>query len=701
MHQILSLKQYCLPAVLLFFCVQSSFAQVTEGQTPGNNATNTLKEVVISSMHINDSLLNAPAAIGILSRGDLQRNNNTDISTAINTIAGVYMQTASYNTNRISIRGIGARTPYGTNKIRAFYGNIPLTSGDSETTIEDIDIENISQVEIIKGPLSSVYGAGLGGAILVSPNLNGPAGNSLRVGSVFGSYGLVKNTVNYSFDSKSSSLTVSYHKLETDGWRQNSAYNREGVTMAGELFRKANSKLTYFSNYTYMKAYIPSSIDKTAFDTNPRSAAFTWKSAKGYEQYDSYLGGLSYDWKLTSSISNSTSVYINHKEADEPRPFDILLQNTTGYGARTQFTGTFSSKAKFVVGFEYFKDNYKGRTFENLYEDNNGLGSLQGLQLTGSQQHRTFYNAFAQFRVQFSKKLELQAGVNLNKTAFDLDNSFPVAAINSEQYSYDAIWSPQVSVLFKPTVLQTFYISASRGFSLPSVEETLTASGTVNSDIKPESGYNFEIGGKLFSADRKLHAEIAVYRMQIQDLLVAQRIGDDQYIGVNAGETLHQGIEITADYNWQLNQSVSLLPYFSASIGEYKFEDFNDNGNDFSGNKLTGVPANKVNAGITVSSILGIYLSADYRFTAKMPLNDSNSIYTDAFKILDLKLGYRIEIIKNINAHISAGINNLTNEHYASMILPNATGFGTTLPRYYYPGMPVNYYGNVSVSYQF
>lgn len=686
--------------VLLLLCIQASFAQSTRRQSdsiPGNR----LEEVLISSMHINDSLLNAPAAIGILSKGDLQRNDNTNIATALNTIPGVYMQSASYNTNRISIRGIGARTPYGTNKIRGFYGTIPLTSGDSETTIEDIDVENISQVEVIKGPLSSVYGAGLGGAIVISPNLSGTNGSTVRTGSVYGSYGLLKNTISYNFNNASSSLNISYHKLETDGWRQNSSYTREGVTLSGELFRKANSKLTYFGNHTYMKAYIPSSIDKTTFDNNPRAAAFTWKASKGYEQYDSYLGGLAYDWKLTRFISNSTSVFVNHKEADEPRPFDILLQNTTGYGARTQFAGTLGKKVKFIIGFEYFRDNYKGRTFENLYKDNNGLGSLQGLQLTTNQQNRNFYNAFAQFRMLFSKKLELQAGLNVNRTQFELNTIFPTTAVSSEEYSYDPIWSPQVSLLFKPGKLQTFYLSASRGFSLPSVEETLTASGTVNPNIKPESGYNFEIGSKLYSTDKKFHTEIAIYRMQIQDLLVARRIGDDQYVGINAGETLHEGIEITADYSWQINNSLNLVPYFSASIGEYKFEDFIDNGNNFSGNKLTGVAANTMDMGLTFSAISGLYFSADFRFVDKIPLNDSNSVYADAFKVLDLKAGWRLALIKGITAHIAAGINNIGNEHYAAMVLPNATAVGTALPRYYYPGMPINYYGSASISYAF
>jgi iron complex outermembrane receptor protein len=94
-----------------------------------------LKEVRSTGMHINDSLMNAPASIGILSQRNLRSNNHSDISTEMNTLPGIFMQTSNLTTNRIKIRGIGARTPYGTNKIKAFYGGIPLTSGDSKTTI--------------------------------------------------------------------------------------------------------------------------------------------------------------------------------------------------------------------------------------------------------------------------------------------------------------------------------------------------------------------------------------------------------------------------------------------------------------------------------------------------------------------------------------------------------------------------------------
>lgn len=694
------MARWYLPAILM--AASGIWAQPVKDST--TRKTTALDEVLISSFHINDSLMQAPASVGILTKADLQRNNLSDISASLNTIPGVLMQSSNIATNRISIRGIGARTPYGTNKIRAFYGSIPLTSGDSETTIEDIDIENIGQAEIIKGPLSTLYGAGLGGAIILTPNLLRNAANTVSAGTVYGAYGLAKSSVNYNHDAKTWSLNLGYHKLEADGWRNNSAYDREGITLAGELLRKANSRLTYFGNYTWLKAFIPSSIDQKTFGENPRAAAKTWGDSKGYKQYESVLGGLAYDWKISGDIGNATSVFVNYKDNYEPRPFDILGQYTFAYGARTQFSGDFKMAkmaTKVHLGMEFFRDKLAAGTSENLYQDNNGNGSLEGNWLTRFAQQREFYNAFAQVRVLLSRTFELQTGLNLNQTRFELDNIFPYEIASKAHYSYDAIWSPQASLLYKPDAHKTVYLSASRGFSLPSIAETLTTDGTINRNIRPENGWNYEIGSKMYFFGRTLYTEIALYRMQIKDLLVAERIGDDQYVGVNAGETLHQGIEILLNYNWRPVSGLSLNPYVSASFGKYDFEEFNDRGNDFSGKELTGVPKNTASAGLVLTTGSGWYVSGDILFVDRIPINDANTVYSDSYRIVNAKTGWRFVIFGNLGAHLAAGINNAANEKYASLVLPNATGTNNAQPRYFYPGLPVNYYANIGLSYVF
>jgi iron complex outermembrane receptor protein len=424
-------------------------------------------------------------------------------------------------------------------------------------------------------------------------------------------------------------------------------------------------------------------------------------ASKGYKEYKSVLGGLAYDFNINENLKNSTSVFINYKDSNEPRPFDILRQYTFATGARTQFSGNFKIgrvENQFIAGAEYFTDTYNGNTFQNLYQQNNGLGSLQGNQLTETDQKRHFYNIFSQLRTLLSDQLEIQAGLNYNKTRFDLNNY--TENIN-EEYSYDGIFSPQISFLYKPHSLKTLYFSVSRGFSLPATEETLTSEGKINPDIKPENGYNFEVGGKFYFFNKRLYTEISLYRMEIKDLLVAKRVGDDQYVGTNAGKTFHEGIEITLNHNWPINRFLALNSYLAGSIGNYKFKEFIDSGNDFSGNKLTGVAPQKINAGITLNTNIGVYFSTDYQFVGEIQLNDANTAYSDSYTILNLKTGYRFEILQGLTSHISAGVNNVTNEKYASLILPNAVPTGNSSPRYYYPGLPVNYYGAVSLNYLF
>ncbi|HZJ37020.1 MAG TPA: hypothetical protein VFD29_10385, partial [Gillisia sp.] len=62
---------------------------------------------------------------------------------------------------------------------------------------------------------------------------------------------------------------------------------------------------------------------------------------------------------------------------------------------------------------------------------------------------------------------------------------------------------------------------------------------------------------------------------------------------------------------------------------------------------------------------------------------------------------YDWKLYKDLKIRFSGGINNVFDEKYASSVLPNAVGFGGTAPRYYYPGNPRNYFGEVGVNYVF
>jgi len=84
-----------------------------------------------------------------------------------------------------------------------------------------------------------------------------------------------------------------------------------------------------------------------------------------------------------------------------------------------------------------------------------------------------------------------------------------------------------------------------------------------------------------------------------------------------------------------------------------------------------------------------------------MPLNDANTLFSSAYAITNINAKYQFALLKQLTAEMSAGVNNLFDKNYAASILPNAVGFGTALPRFYYPGNPLNVYGGVSLVYGF
>ena len=128
-----------------------------------------IEEVTISAFRSPYNLFNTPAPVNIITPLQLEIGNSLTTVEALNQVPGILMHNGTLNTNRLTIRGIGARSPYSTNKIKAYFGEIPLTSGDGETTLEDLENTAIRRVEIIKGPSSSLFGAGLAGVVLFHP----------------------------------------------------------------------------------------------------------------------------------------------------------------------------------------------------------------------------------------------------------------------------------------------------------------------------------------------------------------------------------------------------------------------------------------------------------------------------------------------------------------------------------------------------
>lgn len=687
--------------ILFFILISGFFFGFT--QELEKDSITYLKEVIIYNPNkSNETIGITPTSI--IREKAFQNHSPIDVASSINQISGVYLLSGALNTNRITIRGVGARTPFGTDKLRLYFQNIPVTSGNGFSTIEAYDLENLTSIEVVKGPKGTAYGTNLGGAILLNTKKQKAKGTYFANNFTLGSYGLVKDNLSIAHSTDSVAFNLSYNHLNTEGYRENSSFNRDGLLLTTSVKLNSKSSIDLLANYIDYTAQIPSSLGITAFTENPQQAAFTWKQSQGFESNKYTLMGLSYNYKISRQLENTTSIFYTYLDHYEARPFNILDEFTNGYGFRTQFIGHFGYQdrsASYLFGGELYKDEYNWKTYENLYQDNNGNGSLQGNELSRNKEYRRQFNAFASVTLPFANRFNMQLGVNLNKTHYDYRDLYNSGEANKNaKRDFDLIVMPGLDLVYSFREGGQVYANISRGFSNPGLEETLTPDGIINPEIVQEKGVNYELGTKMFLVRNKLWLNLAVFRMNINDLLVSQRIGDDQFIGKNAGSTRHQGIELDMNYTFELGSLLKLIPFASYTLSDHKFVDFVDGNNDYSGNPLTGVPKNRINLGLRLNYLESLYWNTTYQYVDEIPLTDANTLYSEPYTILNTRLGYKKELVDNLYISLDFGINNIFDVNYAQSVLINAVGFGGAEPRYYYPGNDRNFYVSLGLSYQ-
>jgi len=655
-----------------------------------------LNEVIVTPLEEERNLLQSTGTIDILEEEKLTATSQVSTIPAIDRLPGVQFQSATPSTARLTIRGIGARSPYSTTRVKAYWQGIPLTTGEGVTTLEDIELNTLQRAEVLKGPVSSIYGAGLGGAVLLQSRAEQSSYVEQEV--MAGSFGLWKSSTSANFGGPNSSFNLNYTRLHTDGFRDNSNYDRHNAVMTGQIEPNEKSSLNVVTAYHHVKGFIPSSLDSTTFSNDRTAAASNWDNANGYEEYDKFMAGISYESQFLPDLQNRTSIFGHFKHNDEPRPFNILREARFTYGGRSYLTyspAIGNVNTKWTLGGEMFSEWYNWQIFENNDKE-------RGAAINENEQQRQYINTSFQGSVDLPFHLTIQGGVNLNTTTYELIDLHARDSIDQGgYYAFDPILSPRVGLNHRVADDIALFGSISRGFSTPSVSETLTPEGRLNEDIQPETGINYEIGSRGALLDQRLSYNLTLFYMQVRNKLVAKRVGPDQYIGVNAGQTDHAGFEVSARYSLieKPEQVLSLLqPFAHYSFGNDRFSEFVDEGVDYSGNRLPATTQHEFSGGVKWQTSFGLGGNLTYQYQGAMPLDDGNNQFTSPWSALDVRIDYKMRFGPvGVNAYL--GVNNVWDEHYASMIVPNAIGYGGAAPRYYYPGKPRNFYGGFSIQY--
>lgn len=657
--------------------------------------TQNIDEVLITATGFPTEMLRSTASITAITGDKFDSHANIVLNDLINQVPGVYMSGGTYSTNRITIRGIGSRSPYASNRIRASFDDIPLTTGDGSTSIEDIDMSFIGRAEVLKGPSSAVYGSGMGGSIRMYPVNPEKKGLSMQAGLETASFGSNRLFARAGYKNDKEEILLSFARAHSEGYRQNNTYNRNSLFVKGsEYFRK--STLSFTLLYTGLEAGIPSSLSKADFVNTPAIAAPTWLAVKGFEQYQKIVSGVNYEFRLNKKMSSKTLLFGVYNDPFESRPFNILDESSFSSGIREQFQFSFKY-LKIIAGGEVFNEKYSSKIFRTL------MGIQDSLQAY-NRESRFYFNTFALGKAVLFERLTIEAGLNANHLSYSLRDVFNADTTDySGSHTYKLVVSPRLALNYSLSPGLNIHASAGHGFSAPSAEETLLPDGQVNKNLKPETGINYEAGLRGILLKKYVEFDLSLYHIDLRNLLVTKRISDEIFYGVNAGRTSHSGIELLLKIN-ALPDTKKEIAEVSFTTGIFtslnRFRDFTDNGVNYTGNKLPGIPASSVNAEFRAVKSQKLEMILTYQYTGRQFLDDANSGIYNGWQTLNIYSSYSIKSLHGkLNAKIYGGVRNIFNEKYAGMILVNASSFGASLPRYYYPGLPRNFYAGLSLEF--
>jgi len=127
-----------------------------------------LNEITVSATKISKTIKDIGSPVYVIGEKELEQIEGRNIEESLATIPGVFTENRfNGGSNVVSFRGIGIHT-HVTRGILVLVDGVPLNETSGRVDFEGVDMENAKRIEVIKGPVSSLYGPnGITGVINV------------------------------------------------------------------------------------------------------------------------------------------------------------------------------------------------------------------------------------------------------------------------------------------------------------------------------------------------------------------------------------------------------------------------------------------------------------------------------------------------------------------------------------------------------
>jgi iron complex outermembrane recepter protein len=628
-----------------------------------------LDAVVIKAFAHDKPLQDVPASIAKISSADLERFNNTSILPAMNAQPGVRMEERSPGSYRLSIRGSTLRSPFGVRNVKVYWNGLPLTDHGGNTYLNLLDFSAIDNIEVIKGPGSSLYGAGTGGVLLLGRNQIGKQRFSADV--LARSYGLLRYRGGVEKSFSKFNIGVDYAHQSSDGYREQSEMARDMFSLRSNVLVGKKNSLSFNFLYSDLFYQTPGGLTRIQYDTMPSMARPNAAARKAAIYNKTFFGGISLESELGQHWTNTVSLFGNSTSFENPAILNYEKRDERGGGLRTEFQWS-NENRKLTLGGEF----QTGRSLISVGANNQGTFVDNG---NNVRLPSDIFFAFAQHDWDLPVGFFLTVGFSINKLMLEFDDY-----TTSNKRNLGPIVSPRVALSKKIIPKLSAYVSYSGGYSPPTAAEVFPSLAIYNPNLKPEQGNNFEIGIK--SDWKWIRPSLTLYSFQLNQTIIRLDSAGSDYF-TNAGRTSQYGIEAFIQVNPTVKKGVS--GWLSYTGNHFRFKDYFQDANNFSGNSLTGSPPNVVAAGVDFKWD-SFYSNLTANYVDHIPLNDANTVYASEYFLFGLRMGYSFGKEKQVE--VFTGADNLLDRKYSLGNDLNAFG-----GRYFNAAPRRNFYGGLKV----
>ena len=658
-----------------------------------------LTEVTVQSYLNSRPLLRLPSSVSVVNETEIKKQSGQSLVPVMNTVPGVRMEERSPGSYRLSIRGSLLRSPFGIRNVKIYLEDFPLTDASGNTYLNLLDLHTIHSIEVLKGPDGSLFGANSGGVVRIN-TFPADTINSVNIGIGGGSYGLFHEYATIKQHLGKNVLQVAEGWQRSDGYRENSRFDRKYVQLADRFQYLPKGKLTVLMFCSDVNYRTPGGLTREQWDRDPRAARpasnFTSGATSqraGVDNFTLYTG-IANQIAINKTWSHTIAVFGSYTDFKNPfiTNYEKRLENTLG--TRTWFQASNNAEGnvlvKFHAGVEMAQTNANIENYGNM--GGFPVGLFQKSKITNNQLF-----TFSHLMVDFYNKWLLESGLslNFNSYSFSTYGGYPVIRTAGYQ-AFAPQLMPKIGLSYQVASILALRGSWSRGYSTPTLAEVLPSSSEINTSLQPEHSWNYEVGFRLRTPNNVAWWDVSAFYYILGKAIVRRLNEAAQEYFVNAGGTRQTGLESQLHLQVLPERKAGFFRniHFNNSLtfSDFFFNEYTLNSDNYSGNRLTGVPVFVVVSGVQIKFPAQFSLFMQHNYTSSIFLNDANSISADAYHLVFLKAGCTIINHTNFRLGLSAGADNLLNEKYSLGNDLNAAG-----GRYFNAAMPRNYFGKLEL----